>query len=316
MPNINKKVVIALGGNAITLPDVEDTITNQFANTRKALRGVLSLVADGYQMVITHGNGPQVGNALLRVEAASGKAPELPLGICVADTEGGMGYMIEQSLQNVMYDARIVRDVVTLMTQALVDRNDPAFENPTKYIGQFYTKEQADRFRANRGWTMKQDGQRGWRRVVASPMPIGLVGATIIRRLVDEGVIVIAAGGGGIPVYTDEHGWLEGIDAVIDKDLASAVVARGIGADSLLILTGVDRVAINFNKPNQQDLDTVHLAEIRAFFEAGHFPQGSMGPKVRAAMKFIEEGGQQAVITSFCLAAEALDGSVGTRIVP
>jgi len=312
----NKKVVIALGGNAITLPDVEDTITNQFANTRKALRGVLSLVADGYQMVITHGNGPQVGNALLRVEAASGKAPELPLGICVADTEGGMGYMIEQSLQNVMYDARIVRDVVTLITQALVDRNDPAFENPTKYIGQFYSKEQADRFSANRGWTMKRDGQRGWRRVVASPMPIGLVGATIIRKLVDDGVIVIAAGGGGIPVYTDEHGWLEGVDAVIDKDLVSAVVARGIGADSLLILTGVDRVAVNYNKPNQQDLDTVHLDEIRELYEVGHFPPGSMGPKIRAAMKFIEEGGQQAVITSFDLAAESLDGGAGTRIIP
>ncbi len=311
----NKKAVIALGGNAITLPDVEDTITNQFTNTRLALRGVLSLVADGYQMVITHGNGPQVGNALVRVEAAVGKAPEIPLGICVADTQGGMGYMIEQSLQNVMYDAGIVRDVVTLVTQALVDRNDPAIANPTKYIGQFYNEKQAKNFHAKRGWVMKKDGQRGWRRVVASPMPIGLVGAEIIRKLVDDNVIVIAAGGGGIPVYTDEHGRLEGIDAVIDKDLASAVVAKSIGAETLLLLTGVDQVAINFNKPNQENISTAHLDEIRELFEAGHFPVGSMGPKICAAMKFIEEGGQQAIITSFDLAAEAVTGSAGTRII-
>ncbi len=311
----NKKAVIALGGNAITLPDVEDSVTNQFANTRKALRGVLSLVAEGYQIVITHGNGPQVGNALLRVEAATGKAPELPLGICVADTEGGMGYMIEQSLLNVMYDAGIVRDVVTLVTQALVDKNDPAISNPTKYIGQFYSAEQAEKFRVNRGWSMKEDGQRGWRRVVASPTPIGLVGSSIIRKLVDENVIVVAAGGGGIPVFTDEHGWLEGIDAVIDKDLVSAVVAKDIGADTLLILTAVEQVAINFGKPNQENLTAVHLDEIRELFEQGHFPVGSMGPKIRAAMKFIEEGGQQAIITSFELAAEAVTGSAGTRII-
>jgi carbamate kinase len=311
----NKKAVIALGGNAISLPDVEDTITNQFVNTRLALRGVLSLVAEGYQMVITHGNGPQVGNALLRVEAAVGKAPEIPLGICVADTQGGMGYMIEQSLLNVMYDAGIVRDVVTLVTQALVDRKDPAILNPSKYVGQFYNEEQANRFRERRGWVMKEDGARGWRRVVASPMPIGLVGAEIIRKLVEDNVIVIAAGGGGIPVYTDDHGWLEGIDAVIDKDLASAVVARCIGADTLVLLTGVDQVAINFNKPNQENISTAHLDEIRELFEAGHFPAGSMGPKIRAAMKFIEEGGQQAIITSFDLAAEAVAGSAGTRII-
>lgn len=311
----NKKAVIALGGNAISMPDEDDTITNQFRHTRQALKGILGLVRENYQLVITHGNGPQVGNALLRVEAAADKAPILPLGICVADTEGGMGYMIEQCLQNVMQFEGEFREVATIVTQMLVDRNDPALSDPTKYIGQFYTEEKARKLISRRGWTMKPDGERGWRRVVASPTPIGAIPGKIIRRLVEDGVIVIAAGGGGVPVYEDEYGLLEGVDAVIDKDLAAAVLAQDIGADTLLILTGVEKVAINFGKENQQNLDQATVAEIKQYFEDGHFPKGSMGPKIRAALKFLDGGGKQVVITSFELASEALAGRAGTRIV-
>ena len=313
---LNKKAVLALGGNAITLPDVEDSITNQFAHTRAALRGILGLVAEGYQLVITHGNGPQVGNALLRVESAAGKAPILPLGICVADTEGGMGYMIEQCLLNVLHYAGHDREVVTIVTQMLVDRKDPAFENPTKYIGQFYSEEESKKLARVRKWQMKKDGERGWRRVVASPAPLGAVCAGIIKRLVEEDVIVIAAGGGGVPVYHDDHRLLEGIDAVIDKDLAAAVVAKEIGAYTLLILTDVQKVALNFGKDNQQDLDHISADQAQEYFDQGHFPKGSMGPKICAAIKFLGSGGKCVIITSVEQASEALAGNAGTRIIP
>lgn len=311
-----KTAVVALGGNAITRPGVEDTIANQFANTRASLDGVVELLHDGYNLVITHGNGPQVGNALLRIEESRGKAPVLPLGVCVADTEGGMGYMIEQSLQNRLKKEGIDRSVVTIITQMLVDPNDPAIANPTKYIGQFYTEDEAKLYTETRGWQMKPDAQRGWRRVVPSPQPIAAVEAETIKTLVAAGTVVIAGGGGGIPVYIDEKGNLEGIDAVIDKDLASAVLAKEIGAGVLSILTSVDKVAINYGKPDQQELDEVTLSEIKKLRDEGHFPAGSMGPKVGAAIKFIEEGGQVVTITSFDNAARALSGGAGTRIVP
>ncbi|MFQ5607565.1 MAG: carbamate kinase [Candidatus Zixiibacteriota bacterium] len=313
---LNKKAVLALGGNAISLPDAEDSISNQFLHTRQALRGISGLIADGYQLVITHGNGPQVGNALLRVEAAAGKAPILPLGICVADTEGGMGYMIEQCLQNVLHFGGQDREVVTIVTQMLVDRNDPAFRKPTKYIGQFYSEDKARKLETQRGWRMKKDGERGWRRVVASPAPLGAVSSGIIRRLVEDNVIVIAAGGGGVPVFHDDYRLLEGIDAVIDKDLAAAVLAKEIGADTLLILTDVEKVALNFGKENQQDLDQISAAQAQEYFDQGQFPKGSMGPKIRAAISFLKSGGKCVIITSFELASEALAGSAGTRITP
>ena len=312
---VNKRAVIALGGNAISLPDVEDTITNQFQHTREALRGILDLVRNDYQLVITHGNGPQVGNALLRVEAAADRAPILPLGICVADTEGGMGYMIEQCLQNVMQYAGLHREVATLVTQMLVDQHDERLKNPTKFIGQRYSEEEAKRFEQTRGWVMKQDAKGAWRRVVGSPMPLGVIPGKTIKTLVERGTIVIAGGGGGVPVYEDEYGLYEGVDAVIDKDLASAVIAREIGADTLMILTGVEKVSINFNKPDQRDLDCLTLDEARKYLDEGQFPPGSMGPKIRAAIQFIEGGGKQAIITSFKLASEALLGVAGTRVI-
>lgn len=311
-----KTAVIALGGNAITKPGVEDTIANQFAHTRASLDGVIELIRDGYNLVVSHGNGPQVGNALLRIELARGKAPVLPLGVCVADTEGGMGYMIQQSLMNRLRDEKLDRPVVTVITQVMVDPNDPAIADPSKYIGQFYTEEDAKVFSETRDWVMKKDANRGWRRVVPSPMPIKTVEADTIRTLVDSGNIVIAAGGGGIPVYLDDRNWIEGLDAVIDKDLASTVLAREIGASVLIILTSVDAVSLNYGTPDEKQLGQVTLAEIKKYQSEGHFPAGSMGPKIRAAVKFLEEGGELVTITSFENADRSIRGEAGTRILP
>ncbi len=311
-----KSAVIALGGNAITRPEKEDTIANQFANTRQSLDGIVELARDGYKLVISHGNGPQVGNAILRVELARGQAPILPLGICVADTEGGMGYMIEQSLQNRLKRENIDRPVTTIISQVLVDFNDPQIKNPTKFIGQFYSEVEARRFEKERDWVMKKDANRGWRRVVASPRPLAVVEADTIKTLIDKGTIVIAVGGGGIPVYIDDKGNLEGVDAVVDKDFASAVLAREIRSEFLLILTSVDKVAINFGKPDQRFLDRMTVSEARQYMFDKHFPPGSMGPKIEAAIQFIEGGGREVIITSIENAGQALRGNVGTRIVP
>lgn len=312
----NKTAVVALGGNAITRSDKEDTIANQFANTRESLNPIVELIREGYKLVITHGNGPQVGNALLRIEMAREKTPILPLGVCVADTEGGMGYMIEQSLQNRLRAEKIDRPVATLITQIIVDENDPAVNNPTKYIGQFYSEDQAKDFEQSRGWTMKKDADRGWRRVVPSPMPLKVVEAVTLEKLVNDGTIVIAGGGGGIPVYIDKSGNLEGMDAVIDKDLASAVIGTEIGADILSILTSVEKVAINFHKPNQKLIDKMTVTEAKKYLADGQFPPGSMGPKVRAAIQFIENGGKMVTISDIKDAQNAIKGNAGTRIVP
>ncbi len=311
-----KRAIVALGGNAITRKDVEDTIANQFTNTRRSLLPIVELARHGYDLCISHGNGPQVGNALLRVELARGKAPILPLGICVADTEGGMGYMIEQSLQNRLDREGIKRGVCTVITQMVVDVSDPSIKNPTKYIGQFYSREEAEKLADESGWTVKPDADRGWRRVVASPIPISCVESDVIKLLLDNHCIVIAAGGGGIPVFVDPHLGFEGVDAVIDKDRASAVLGREIGAEILVILTSVNQVALNFGKPEQRWLGEVTVSEMRKYCHEGHFPLGSMGPKVEAAIDFLDGGGKEVIITSFDLAASALVGKAGTRIYP
>jgi carbamate kinase len=309
-----KTAVIALGGNAITHPDVEDTIARQFLNTRNSLDGIVELARAGYKLAITHGNGPQVGNAILRVELARGKAPILPLGICVADTEGGMGYMIEQSLQNRLKKEGINRQVVTIVTQVLIDKNDPQIANPTKFIGQFYSADEARQFASERGWEIKKDSNRGWRRVVPSPRPLSIIASGIIKTLVEKGIIVIAAGGGGIPAYIDDKGNLEGLDAVIDKDLASAVLAREISSEILLILTSVDKVSLNYGTDREVRLDSLAAADAEKYLKEGQFPPGSMGPKMKAALQFIKEGGKEVIVTSINNAARALHGEAGTRI--
>lgn len=310
----NKTVVVALGGNAITREYEEGNITQQFQNTRQSLKSVVELIERGNKVIITHGNGPQVGNALIRVEETRHMVPPLPLGVIVADLEGGMGYMIEQCLQNKLNQRNLKKSVITVLTQVLVDQNDPSILNPSKFVGPFFKKEQVEKLQNERGWIVKEDTGRGFRRVVPSPIPKEIVEKEIIKLLVSQDVIVVAAGGGGIPVYREESGWLEGIDGVIDKDLASAVLARDIGAEELIILTGVDKVAINFNKPNQKNLDDLTVTDAKKYLEEGQFPKGSMGPKIQAAINFLENGGKKVIITSIDKAVDALNGKSGTVI--
>ncbi len=311
-----KKAVVALGGNAISNRDREDTISHQFENTYTSLGSIVELIKDGYQLAITHGNGPQVGNALLRVELANKRAPILPLYICVADLQGGMGYMITQCLQNRLKKEEIDRGVVTMVSQVLVDENDPAFENPTKFIGQFYDEKAAEKLHKEMGWKMALfPGDKRWRRIVPSPRPLKLIERKTINELLDNNNIVVAAGGGGIPVVRRE-GKLFGVDAVIDKDLAAAVMARDIGAQLFIIITDIEKVAINFGKPDQMDLDEVTLAEIKAYRDEGHFPAGSMGPKIEAAIEFLQNGGEMVIISSITRGYEAVVGKAGTRILP
>ena len=311
-----KTAVIALGGNAITRESEEGDIGQQFINTRKSLVGVVDLIERGYQLVITHGNGPQVGNALIRVEASRHLVPPLPLEIIVADLQGGMGYMIEQSLQNELNRRGIKRSVTTIVTQVIVDKNDPSILNPTKFVGPFYTREEVEKLRKERGWIIKEDPGRGYRRVVPSPHPLEIVEKEVIKTLFGAGVIVIASGGGGIPVYRREEGTLEGIDGVIDKDRTAAVLARDVGAEELINLTAVEKVALNFRKENQIDLDKLTVREAKRYLAEGHFPPGSMGPKIESAIDFLESGGKRVIITSVEKLVEAIEGKTGTRIVP
>ena len=310
-----KTVVVALGGNAITRENQEGNIYEQFLNTRQSLEGVLELTELGHRVLITHGNGPQIGNELIRVEEAVKLVPTLPLGVLVGDTQGGMGYMIEQCLQNVLHDRGIEREVACVITQMEVDRADPAFKNPTKFVGPFYTREKAEELQRERGWAIKEDKGRGYRRVVPSPLPKEVIEGNIIRMLLDSGVVVIAAGGGGIPVYRDSTGWLEGLDAVIDKDLASALLGNQVGADELMILTGVDQVAVNYGKPDQRFLDSMTIAEAEAYLAEGQFPPGSMGPKISAAINFLRGGGRRVVISSIEKSALAVYGKAGTVLM-
>ncbi len=308
-------VVVALGGNAITREYEQGLIPEQFENTRRSLEGVVHLIKSGYRVILTHGNGPQVGNALIRVEESRDLVPPLPLGIIVADLEGGMGYMIEQSLQNKLYDAGLDNNVTTVLTQIVVDPKDPSIKNPTKYVGPFFKKEQVAELESKRGWEMKEDKGRGFRRVVPSPAPQSIIEKKIISTLLENDIIVIAAGGGGIPVYQDARGWLEGVDAVIDKDHASALLGNEVGANKLIILTGVDKVAINFGSDDQKDLDRLTVDEAKKYYDEGQFPRGSMGPKILAAIHFIEGGGKEVLITSIENVIEAMEGKNGTRIV-
>jgi carbamate kinase len=312
---MEKKAVLALGGNAIIAAGQKGTIAEQFKNTRDSLGGVVELIERGYKLAITHGNGPQVGNLLIQQLAGIEKnISPLPLGVLNSATEGTMGYMIEQSLQNRLRDHQIDKDVITIVSQVQVDKDDPSIADPSKPVGPFFDKANADKYAQEYGWTMIEDAGRGYRQVVASPKPVDIVQAATIKELVDEGKIVIACGGGGIPYYIDSQGHFEGLDGVIDKDYASALLARKIEADLLVILTGVDRVAINFGKPNQADLDSMNLAEAKKHLADEQFPKGSMGPKIAAAIDFIERGGKEVLITSIEKIVDAFEGKTGTRI--
>ena len=311
-----KVAVVALGGNAISNPDQREDIHTQFAKTRQSLSSIVALIRAGYEVVVTHGNGPQVGYELLRVEAARGLAPEQPLGVLVASTEGWMGYMIEQSLQNRLHDEKISTPVISVITQVLVDRDDPSLANPSKFVGPTYPEYEAYRLAQDRGWTVKKDsGREGFRRVVGSPQPKKVINAEAIRYLLDSGYVVIAAGGGGVPAYYDEKEHLEGVDAVVDKDRASAVLGNDIGAEELIILTAVEKVALNYGRADEKQLDRITVAEAKHYLEIGHFPAGSMGPKIEAAIDFLENGGDRVIITDLDHVGDAVEGKSGTLIV-
>ncbi len=315
MKYMNKLAVVALGGNALLRGNQLGTIEEQEQNTTDTLENLVFLIREGYDLVISHGNGPQVGNILMRNDAGETMygIPQMPLDICVADSQGGIGYMIERMLRNVLKKHNIQKEVVTLVTQVVVDVNDSAFQNPTKRIGKIYNSEQSQKIAKEKGWEFREEVKvkDGWRRVVPSPKPIGIINEKVIEYLTRQGTIVIAAGGGGVPVYIDEKKDIRPAEAVIDKDLASSLLAARIKADEFYILTDVSFVYINYNKPNQEIREFLNYADTQKLLDEGQFSEGSMAPKIRACLQFIKQGGKKSVITE---AFKLEDKSFGTKI--
>ena len=308
--------IVSIGGNTLIRKGEKGAIEEQFEHTEKCMAYIAKMASQGKRIVITHGNGPIVGNIVIRNEAAKDIIPPMPLYICNADSEGGIGFMLQQALYNQLEKLNAHRDVATIVTQVVVDKNDPAFSKPAKPIGPFYTKEEAERIKQQKGWTIHEDSNRGYRRVVPSPKPLKVIEADIIKRLAMDGVIVIAAGGGGVPVVEVNEGKLQGIDAVIDKDLTTAVLANAIGAETFIDLTQTDSVYINYGKQNQKPLNRPALSEVKKYLTRGEFPPGSMGPKIEAAIEFLETGGKEVIITTPELVEAAMKGKAGTRITP
>lgn len=312
---MKKLAVVALGGNALLRDNQVGTIDEQEQNTTDTLENLLFLVREGYDLVITHGNGPQVGNILMRNDAGEVNygIPQMPLDICVADSQGGIGYMIERMLRNIMHKHGIKREVVTLVTMVLVEEDDPAFQKPTKRVGKTYSKEEADKIAGEKDWIFKQGNKRedGFRRVVPSPRPITVLNEKVIEALARQGNIVVASGGGGVPVYRDSEGRLRPSESVIDKDLASALLGARIGANELYILTDVPFVFINYGTPQQEMREFLNYKDTQSYLEQGMFGEGDMAPKIRAALQFIEKGGEKSVITE---AFKLEDQSYGTKI--
>lgn len=309
-------VVIAIGGNSLIKDAKHMTVLDQYLAAGETSHHIAGLVRDGYRIVVTHGNGPQVGFILMRSEIAKTQLHQVPLESCVADTQGAIGYQVEQTLLNELRRQGLRKQIVSVVTQVVVDENDPAFKNPTKPIGPFFTKEDAEAHSKKDGWAVKEDAGRGWRRVVPSPKPLEIVEEPVIETLLKNDIVVIAVGGGGIPVVRKANGDLEGCAAVIDKDLASCLLAKNLKADIFVISTGVDKVAINFGKPDQKAIDHMTVAEAERYLEEGQFPAGSMGPKVEAAIDYLKHGGKKVVITQPHLIEDAIHGKTGTHITP
>ncbi len=311
------RAVIAIGGNSL-IPDAQhQTVQDQYEAAGVTDEHIASLVEDGWDVAISHGNGPQVGFILRRSELASNELHEVPLDYCGADTQGAIGYMLQQNLINDFRARGIDKNVATVVTQVEVDPADPAFDNPSKPIGSFMDEEQARQRTEDDGWQVKEDSGRGWRRVVASPKPKRIVEIEIIRQLLDAGNVVIGVGGGGIPVVADDNGDLRGVAAVIDKDLASALLANEVDADLLLISTAVEKCALNFGTPDEEWIDEFTVDEVKRYLDEGtHFAEGSMAPKMRAVVQYLEGGGKEALITNPENIERAVAGETGTRIVP
>ena len=310
-----KKLVIALGGNALQEAGKPATAQAQLEVVEKTSEYIADIVERGYEVIVAHGNGPQVGRIVIQNEVASASTPAMTFDVCGAMSQGMIGYHIQQGLSKVLRHRGINKNVVTIVTQVVVDKDDPKFKAPSKPIGPFYTEEEAKAIAAEKGYTMKEDAGRGWRRVVASPLPVEIVELDAVKTLNDAGFVVVTVGGGGIPVVRNDAGDLEGVAAVIDKDLASEKLARDMDADALVILTAVEKVSINFKKPDQKDLDRMSAAEAKQYIKEGHFAPGSMLPKIEAALNFVEsKPGRIAIITSLDKAVDAIEGRAGTTI--
>jgi len=307
--------IIALGGNAIIPKSGSGTIEEQRRLTDASMKQVAELIISGRRVVLTHGNGPIVGNIVERNEAVKDRIPPMPLDVCGADSQGGIGYMIQQSLLNELHLKGAMKDVVSIVSQVVVDENDDAFQNPTKPIGPFYTKEEAEELMRTKGWEMRMDANRGYRRVVPSPKPKRIVEANVIAKLLDSGIVVIAVGGGGVPVV-EHRGTFSGVEAVIDKDRASAVLGRMVEAERLIILTSVPEVYTGFGTDHEKALRRVSVSEVRAFYDRGEFQPGSMGPKIEAAIEFLSNGGKEVIISDATKLLDACSNGAGTHIVP
>ncbi len=310
-----KVAVIAIGGNSLIKDKTHQTVADQYEAARETCVHIADLMEEGWNVIVTHGNGPQVGFILLRSEIAKNSLHEVPLDACGADTQGAIGYHIQQNLQNELHRRGVSKPVATVVTQVVVDKDDPSFVTPTKPIGPFYSEAEAKQAEAEKGWAVSEDAGRGWRRVVASPMPERIVELEAIRTLVGAGVSVIAVGGGGIPVI-EKAGQLSGVAAVIDKDRASALLAENLEATHFIISTAVEKVAINFGKPDHEDIDEMTVAQAKDYMAQGHFAPGSMKPKVQSAIDFLERGGQRVIITNPENLLRAVHGETGTHMVP
>jgi carbamate kinase len=311
-----KLAVVAFGGNALLRPEDRGTQEEQIARAKQAARWLAEIVRYGYKLIVVHGNGPQVGNILVQAEEASTKIPPQSLDVCVAQTEGSIGFMLQQAIRNRLESIGVGGEVATILTEVEVDGNDIAFKRPTKPIGPFFTRYRAEALERDLGWTMKEDSGRGWRHVVPSPRPLRILNLNTIAHMLDTAAVVIAAGGGGIPVVRGRDGAWRGIEAVIDKDYASAKLASDLKANRFIILTGVSKVAIDFGKPTERFLDRMTVAEAEQHMADGQFPPGSMGPKIDSALQFVREAKQEVLITDVEVLREALEGKDGTVIVP
>jgi carbamate kinase len=313
---IPQRLIIAIGGNAIHPSGIKGTSEEQVAIAGDTARALLPLLELDNELIITHGNGPGVGKVLMRQALAREAVAPMSLDICVANTQGVTAYLLVQAFENALREVGNQRHVVGLVTQVEVNPDDPGFANPTKPVGYFYTEEEAKKLSDQLGWTMREDAGRGWRMVVASPAPQHICDISLVETLASRGTVVIAGGGGGVPVVRDSRGVRKGVEAVIDKDLTTAHMANVLGVEEIMILTAVSRVAINFGKPDQRELEVVSLSEARKYMDAGHFPEGSMGPKIEAAIRFIEGGGKRVIIGHLNEALPALHGETGTHIIP
>lgn len=309
-------VIVSLGGNALIRRGQKGTIEEQFENASSACSLIASLSSGGFPLIVTHGNGPVVGNIVLRNEAASAVIPPMPLYISGAESEGVVGFTLQQVIYNHLRRSGSTRQVAAVITQTVVDPRDPAFQDPTKPIGPFYPEDDSRTLAGSRGWVMKDDSGRGLRRVVASPRPVRIVESGVIERLASDGVIVIAAGGGGVPVVEDSSGLLKGVDAVVDKDLSTALLATSVKARLFIDLTSVEAVFLDYGKPGHRPIDAMSVEEAERYLEEGHFAEGSMRPKIEAAIGFLRGGGREVLITAPHLALEAMEGRAGTRIYP